>query len=151
MKIIARMLCILIIGMTASTLLHVEVRAQAEDGSIILSTMEFTVKPGHNSQFRNGIETWKKCYLENEGEWQWNLWQRVQGTGNVYVLSSNMDSWAEMDDGPDPAGRECRDIVRDLINPNIENGTMNMSRLLADDESPAGIETVTGFFLWYPL
>jgi len=136
MKIIARMLCVLLVGTTASALLHVDARAQDEDGSIILSTMEFTVKPGHNRQFRNGIETWKKCYLENEGEWRWNLWQRVQGTGNVYVLSSAMDNWAEMDDGPDPAARECRDIVRDLINPNIESGTMNMSRLLADRSIP---------------
>jgi hypothetical protein len=136
MKKLVRMPVVLIVVITTSTLINIDAKAQADEGSIILSTMEFTVKPGHNRQFRNGIEAWKKCYLENEGEWRWNLWQRVQGTGNVYVLSSVMGSWAEMDDGPDPAARECRDIVRDLINPNIENGTRNLARLMADRSIP---------------
>jgi hypothetical protein len=35
----------------------------------LMSVTEFTVKPGHEMQFREGIKAWKACYLENKGEW----------------------------------------------------------------------------------
>jgi hypothetical protein len=75
-------------------------QAQDEEGSMILSATEFTIKPGHNTQFMEGVKAWKACYLEHEGEWTWNLWSRVQGEGNVYILASFMENWAEMDDTP---------------------------------------------------
>lgn len=103
-------------------------QAQAEEGSMILSLTEFTVKPGHNTQFMEGVKAWKECYLEHDGEWTWNTWSRVQGEGNVYVLSSFMENWAEMDDPSDEAGQACQNLARDLINTSIEKSTSNLAR-----------------------
>jgi len=57
------------------------------------------------------------------------MWRRVQGEGNVYILSSTMANWAEMDE-TDEAGRKCRDLVRDLINPHIERSESNLARYM---------------------
>ncbi len=97
-----------------------------------MSMTEFTVKPGHNTQFREGIKTWKDCYLENDGEWTWNMWQRIQGEGTVYVLTSTMANWAEMDDTSDEAGQACQNLARDLITPNVEKAVQNMARSIPD-------------------
>lgn len=104
--------------------------AQDEEPSMILSMTEFTIKPGHGTQFREGIKVWKECYLENEGDWNWNIWSRMQGEGNVYVLTSYMENWAAMDDRSDEAGRECQNLARNLINPNVEKATSNMARTI---------------------
>jgi hypothetical protein len=109
---------------------HVAVSQSAATGPI-LSITEFTIKPGQNFQFREGVKAWKACYLENEGTWDWNVWSRVQGEGNVYALTSNMMNWAEMDE-TDEAGRSCRDISRDLISPHVQSATNYLSRLMPD-------------------
>jgi len=115
--------------------------AQAlEEGSMLLSVTEFTIKPGHNTQFREGVKAWKACYLENEGDMEWNVWSRVQGTGTVYVLSSFMGSWAEMDDPSDEAGQACQHLAQNLINTSIETSTSNLFRTipsLSKEESVA--------------
>jgi hypothetical protein len=103
--------------------------AQSEERGFILSTTELTIKSGQNTQFQEGVKAWKACYLENNGDWNWNMWRRVQGEGNVYILSSTMDKWAEMDE-TDEAGRKCRDLVRDLINPHIEKSESNLARYM---------------------
>ncbi|WP_194775258.1 hypothetical protein [Pararhodonellum marinum] len=101
--------------------------AQTEQLGPLLSVSEFTVKPGHEMQFREGVKAWKACYLENNGDWTWRLWQRQQGPGNVFTLASNMVNWAEMDKA-DEAGKNCQDLVRTLINPHIESGSNHISR-----------------------
>lgn len=112
------------------SLTHQDAKAQAEEGSMILSTTELTVKPGHNTQFREGIKAWKDCYLENEGEWTWNIWSRIQGEGNVYILSSFMENWAKMDDPSDEAGQACQMLARDLINTSVKKATTNLARTI---------------------
>jgi len=107
-------------------------QAQNDNPGIIMSLTEFTVKAGHNTQFTEGIKTWKTCYLENKGEWTWNMWQRIQGEGNVYVLTSTMANWAEMDNTSDEAAQACQNMVRDLINPNVEKTVQNMARSIPD-------------------
>lgn len=102
-----------------------------EDAGFTLSMTEFTIKPGHNNQFREGVKAWKACYLENEGEWNWNMWSRINGEGNVYILASAMGSWSEMDES-DPASMPCRDIGRDLINPHVESAKRNFTRFMPD-------------------
>ncbi|MCC5941535.1 MAG: hypothetical protein JJU37_08345 [Balneolaceae bacterium] len=103
--------------------------AQAlEEGSMLQSITEFTVKAGHNTQFREGVKAWKNCYLENEGDWTWSMWSRVQGEGNVYILSSYMGSWAEMDDTSDEAGQACQHLAQNLINTSVESATSNLFR-----------------------
>ncbi len=28
-----------------------------------------------------GVKSWKKCYIDNEGKDKWNMWKRMQGEG----------------------------------------------------------------------
>jgi hypothetical protein len=114
-----------------SALFSFGVQAQEAEKGFILSMTELTIKPGHDNQFREGIKAWKACYLENDGEWTWNMWRRMNGEGNVYVLTSSMGNWAEMDE-TDDAGKDCRNLVRDLINPHVESSENNFARFLPE-------------------
>jgi len=114
---------------SSSTVFTKTLQAQDEDRGFLLSTTEFTIKPGHNNQFRQGVKAWKACYLENEGNWKWNMWSRVNGEGNVYYLASTMGSWAEMDQR-DESAMKCRDIGRDMINPHVKSAERNMNRFM---------------------
>ncbi len=131
-----------LVCVTVAAVFTDHVRAQHDEGAFILSMTEFTIKPGHNTQFQEGVKAWKTCYLENEGDWTWDIWRRVQGAGNVYVLTSLMENWAEMDEGQDDAARNCRDLARDLINPNVERSERNFARYMpawsraTQDENP---------------
>jgi len=87
----------------------------------ILSSTEFTIKVGHESQFEEGVKAWKACYLENKGEWTWTMWKRYNGKGSVYSLTSNSLNWAKMDDENDEAGKKCWQIAMDKIIPHVES------------------------------
>ena len=100
--------------------------AQAQE-KFILSTTEFTVKNGHEKQFEDGVKAWKACYLENKGEWTWNMWKRYNGKGSVYVLTSRSKNWAEMDEENDEAGKKCRQIAMYQIDPHIESSENNFA------------------------
>jgi hypothetical protein len=110
-----------------STLSSNKVQAQQSEKGFILSMTEFTIKRGHDVQFREGVKAWKACYIENKGEWTWNMWHRMNGEGNVYILTSRMANWAEMDETSDD-GKNCRELVRNLINPHIESSEENFAR-----------------------
>lgn len=115
----------------ASTLFSNGVQAQEAEKGFILSMTEFTVKRGHDVQFREGIKAWKACYIENKGEWTWNMWHRMNGEGNVYILTSRMANWAEMDETDDD-GKNCRDLSRELIYPHIETSESNFARFMPE-------------------
>jgi len=100
--------------------------AQRQEGSVLLSITEFTIKPGHNTKFQEGIKAWKSCYIEKGGTMNWNMWSRLQGEGTVYALTSISQNWAEFDK-TDEAGRSCRDISRELINPHLESRNRNVA------------------------
>lgn len=120
-----------------------------EEESMILSMTEFVIKPGHNTQFREGVKAWKKCYIEHEGEWTWNMWSRVQGEGTVYGLTSFMQNWAEMDDMSDEAGQACQNLAVNLINPNIEKATSNMARTIPSmSKAPGDSMDVISVMYW---
>ena len=127
-----RNLLIAMMFIAASTPFTNGVEAQETERGFILTMTELTIKPGHNNQFREGVKAWKACYLENEGEWTWSTWQRMNGEGSVYALTSGMVNWAEMDDSSDEAGMKCRDLVRDLINPHIESSETNFARFIPE-------------------
>jgi hypothetical protein len=61
------------------TLLSEVAHAKSEERGFILSTTELKIISGRNTRFQEGVKAWKKCYLENNGEWTWNMWRRVQG------------------------------------------------------------------------
>lgn len=115
----------------ASTLFSNGVQAQEAEKGFILSMTELTIKPGNDVQFREGVKAWKACYLDNKGEWTWNMWHRMNGEGNVYILTSRMANWAEMDETNDD-GKNCSDLVRNLINPNIESSESNFARFMPE-------------------
>jgi len=116
----------------ASTPFTNGVEAQETERGFILTMQQLTIKPGHNNKFREGVKAWKACYLENEGERTWNIWQRMNGEGSVYGLTLAMVNWAEMDDTTDEADMKCRNLVRDLINPHIESSETNFARVIPE-------------------
>lgn len=93
----------------------------------ILAMTEFTVKVGHEKQFEDGVKAWKTCYLENKGEWTWNMWKRLNGKGSVYGLTSASPNWAKMDDENDEAGKKCHQIAMDKIIPHVESTEDNFA------------------------
>ena len=51
---------------------------QMQDESVLLGMTEFTIKPGRDTKFIEGVKSWKECYLKNEGTWNWDVWSRLQ-------------------------------------------------------------------------
>lgn len=98
-----------------------------EQENFIMNLTEFTIKYGHDGNFTEGVKKWNKCYKDNNGTETWNVWHRIQGKGNVYVLSGNMANWAEMDK-EDAAGKACRAVGLEYITPHIESTEFNMAR-----------------------
>jgi hypothetical protein len=93
---------------------------QMQEGSVLLGMTEFTIKPGRDTKFMEGVKAWKECYLENKGTWSWDVWSRLQEEDNVYVLSFFSEDWAVFDER-DQAKQDCRGISRDQINPHVES------------------------------
>ncbi|MEB2784150.1 hypothetical protein [Algoriphagus persicinus] len=121
--------------------------AQTEPLGPLMSVTEFTIKPGHDLQFQEGVKAWKECYLSEKGEWTWRMWQRQQGDGNVYVLTSDMQNWAEMDIS-DSVGKNCAALATSMINPHVEKATNHITRLLpaVSKTSPTENEVISVSF-----
>ena len=98
---------------------------------LVLSSTEFTIKPGHSKQFEEGIKAWKACYAENDGKWNWDMWRRYNGKGTVYVLTSHSQNWAQIDH-EDEAAKKCMTIVQYQIVPHIESAEDNFARTMPD-------------------
>jgi len=99
--------------------------------SQILTMSEFTIKQGHNEQFRAGVKMWKECYEKNNGTESWNLWSRMQGEGTVYVLTGLVKNWAELDK-QDAASEPCNNIARDMIMPHIEKSSYHLASTMPE-------------------
>ena len=97
------------------------------NSSILLNMTEITVKQGHNEEFIQGMKAYKKCYNENGGTYDSNLWRRVQGEGTVYVLTNTMANWAEMDEGPSDARNKCWENVINYVRPHIQSVGRNIA------------------------
>ncbi|MCB0382163.1 MAG: hypothetical protein KDD05_02320 [Psychroserpens sp.] len=113
-----------------------------EEESFILSLTEFTIKFGHDTNFTDGVKKWNKCYKENNGSNTWNVWNRIQGKGNVYVMSSRMNNWAEMDK-QDPAAKACQTIAVNSIIPYIESTDYSTTRYMPELSRKANMEGMT--------
>jgi len=144
-----RLLTCLAILVFVSTFTVRDAIAQDNNQSRILSMSEFTIKGGHEMQFREGVSAWKTCYLEHDGEWEWNMWSRVQGEGTVYALTSYMNNWAEMDDNDDEAGAACQSLAQNMIVPHIESSERNMARTIPEmSKSPTEAMDVISAYYW---
>jgi hypothetical protein len=126
--------------LSACLLLMLPFSTQAqEDEGFIMNLTEFTVKFGHDAKFTDGVKKWNKCYKENNGTETWNVWHRLQGKGNVYILASSMANWAEMEKS-DPAGKACRSIGLEYITPYIESTEFNTTRFMPGSSRKASME-----------
>ncbi len=100
--------------------------------SVLMNMTEISVKHGHNEEFIQGMKAYKKCFEENGGTYSSNLWRRVQGEGNVYVLTNTMGKWAEMDEGQSDAGSKCWNNVLNHVRPHVKNVGRNIARSIPD-------------------
>ncbi|MCF7561787.1 hypothetical protein L3X39_14165 [Sabulilitoribacter multivorans] len=135
---------------TIVLMLPISAQSQNQE-SFIMNLTEFTIKFGHDANFTDGVKKWNKCYKENNGTSTWNVWHRLQGKGNVYVLSSRLKNWAEMDQA-DTAAKACRSIALDFITPHIESTEFNTTRNMPEisRKTPLGdmsIVWVTNFII----
>ncbi len=105
------------------------VTSQEEQG-YLLNASELKIKPGHDAQFTEGVQKFKTCYQENQGTDIWNIWKRIHGDGNVYVLTSTMENWAELDKDQEEQTEECQNIARESIWPHIESSSSSIARLM---------------------
>ncbi|MBN8834779.1 MAG: hypothetical protein J0H76_10385 [Sphingobacteriales bacterium] len=112
----------------------------AQEKGTLLNISEITVKPGQDAQFIEGVKLWKECYLKHKGTDHWNIWHRVQGVGNVYVLAGPLEKWADMDK-KDTSGDACNKTVRDFIMPHIEKIDYNIAQLIPQFSRPAMKDT----------
>ena len=100
--------------------------------SILLNMTELTVKHGHSEAFAEGVKAYKKCYMDNGGTNKWNMWHRVQGEGSVYVITSTMAKWAEMDDNNDDAAKKCWINIVNLVRPHLTSVAYNIARSMPE-------------------
>ncbi len=110
---------------------------QDDDSSKITNVTHITVKMGHEAQFAEGVEKYKKCYSENNGEGKWNFWRRVQGSNTVYAVTDNLENWAEMDDDNDEASNKCRSMFPEFILPHMETMDYMITSSMPDISSDA--------------
>jgi hypothetical protein len=102
------------------------------NSSFLLNMTEITVKQGHNEEFLQGMRAYKKCYTDNGGTYDSSLWRRVQGEGSVYVLTSSMANWAEMDEGPTDARNKCWENIINHVRPHVQSVGYNIARSMPD-------------------
>ena len=117
--------------------------------SVINNVTHIKVKMGHDAQFVEGVQKYKKCYADAGGDGTWNFWNRVQGTSSVYAVTDSMENWAEMDEGPDEASGKCRDLMMESILPHMKDLnymiTASMPEISRDSDDPASKVWVTYF------
>lgn len=105
---------------------------QAQDSEPKLTDLtRFTVKFGHDANFTEGVKKWTKCYKDNNGTDTWNMWHRLQGEENIYVVASDMENWAEMGKS-DAAGKACQSVAQQFITPHVESRDDQNSRSMPE-------------------
>lgn len=111
-----------------------------EGQKYLLNVSELKIKPGHDDQFTEAVKEYKACYQENQGTGTWNIWKRLHGDGNVYVLTSTMENWAELDeDQKEAADKQCRNIIKESIWPHIESSSYSIAESMPKiSRSPGG-------------
>jgi len=108
------------------------IMAISQNESFLLNMTEITVKQGHNEEFLQGMRAYRKCYTDNGGTYDSNLWRRVQGDGAFYVLTSTMQNWAEMDEGGDEVRSKCWSNVLNYVRPHVQSVGRNIARSMPD-------------------
>ncbi len=116
--------------------------AQQENDGHLLQITRVEVKIGHTSKFREGMQAWMSCYIDNDGTNTWSVWNNVDGRAGVFHLVSVMENWAALD-SPDPAGRECWSVIEEEVAPHVSSVTTTHARHMPDWSGDAdGYEVV---------
>ncbi len=111
----------------AALLLPLSVQADDhEEDGYYLSMSEFTLKIGHTKAFMEGAKAWRKCYTDAGGKEPYNVWRRLQGEGNVLVLTSAHKNWQAFF-SKDESAMKCEKIVDEQIVPHMESTAFNMA------------------------
>lgn len=97
-----------------------------EDKEYYLSMSEFTLKTGHAKPFMEGAKAWRKCYIDAGGKKSYNVWRRLQGEGDVIVLTSAYKDWQGFFT-KDEAAMKCEKIVDEKIVPHMDKTAFNMA------------------------
>lgn len=105
------------------------------NNSNLLHIVEFPIKQGHNAQFAESVKLFKECYLKNNGTTHWQIWHRIQGKGDVYVLTGNWANWTDMFQ-KDPASSACHNILEDFTFPNEESAESNFAKSMPEFSRP---------------
>ncbi|MGQ4276892.1 hypothetical protein ACQ5ES_07590 [Pseudidiomarina sp. E22-M8] len=111
-----------------------------EEESFYLSISELSVKLGHTKAFKDGVKAVKKCYQDAKGKEPWSIWNRVQGAGNVFVVTSTYENWQGFF-ADDESDKTCRSVVRDHVIPHIDSTYHKIASFKSDwsnIESPSG-------------
>lgn len=93
----------------------------------LLNMAELTIKKNHQQEFMDGMQKWKDCYLSNNGDENWNVWNRMQGESGVVAVTYTMDKWAEMDEDQTEADKACMNIFKNDVFPHVEKMNFNLS------------------------
>lgn len=111
-----------------------------EDDSFYLSISELSVKVGHTDAFMEGVKAVRQCYQDAGGKEPWSIWHRVQGEGNVFVVTSTYKNWQGFF-ADDEVGEKCRSVVHDEVISHIDSTYHQMASFMPDwsnIESPSG-------------
>lgn len=119
----------LYLASTALAVLLLPLSVQAddhEDNGYYLSMSEFTLKTGHVKPFMEGAKAWRECYTKAGGTKPYNVWRRLQGDGQVVVLTSAYKDWQAFF-SENTFAKKCEKIVDEQIMPHMESTAFNMA------------------------
>ena len=112
-----------------------------EQESRLLQTYELKIKMNEGRQFREGMQKWKECYLQNNGTDTWNVWNRVQGESGTVVVSFFLDKWAELDKDATEADKACQELFYSDIFPHVESMRQRLANTMPELSSSAKADT----------
>jgi hypothetical protein len=122
---------LLTLGVCAMLVFGSAAFAQQEDDSHMLQITRVEVNFGHISNFREGMQAWRSCYIDNDGSNHWSVWNNVDGRAGVFHIVSVMENWAGFD-SPDSASRECRPVIEEQIAPHVTSVETIYARHMAE-------------------
>ncbi|MEM1080447.1 MAG: hypothetical protein AAGH65_02585 [Pseudomonadota bacterium] len=117
-----------------------------EQETMKLNMGSIKVKMGHGMEFREGIAAWKDCYLENDGDSQWSVFERQDGESGHYYVNFRMAKWGEMDEDS-PASEACGSIVQEQIAPHMESSSWRWAESMPEVSKDEGTGNI--FLVYY--
>ncbi|RUO57918.1 hypothetical protein [Pseudidiomarina insulisalsae] len=102
-----------------------------DDAKFYLSMSEVQVKLGHSTAFLDAVKAWKSCYEGAGGTSPWNIWRRLQGESNTFVLTSSHKNWQAFF-AEDEASKACESVAREQIVPHMEKACFHVASFIPE-------------------